>query len=273
MEAMAATEDGFFEQYYGEHYEDAIPHLVPILSSRLKVTSAVIDESLRALLATKSNGYPLAKDYLETVWILCARHDTLRFGTPIDEFRAIEFAEWVPIVGLDCKCDVQRDVTGYTFTFKCLGGQPATKMFTRFFSGKALGWMRNRMYSLPRTSRADTPVSAAEMVGFRTWVMMSPDEGGQIEFDRVAIDGAVEKYNRTLLKARREACTQGGSLPCAKCHMGLDRCHRAVHKTTYEVKLCKACSVHAPFNLEQNKTVCVACDDRRRMASKLKKRR
>jgi len=269
MDDFADSTKGYFEQYIGEYYTDAIPYLIPVLAARLEAPAAVIEQSLHSLLLNRSGGYPCASDYAAVVWILCARETPMRMGTPIEEFRAIEYPEWTPVVTIDYIRDVQDGAVGNMYTFKCLGGQPATLTFKKFFTSKSVSWMRYYMFGISFRSCSGSTLTPQELVGMRSWVLTTPSENGRIEFERVAINDAIEKHNRSLAKDRHNKCPMDGDLPCFTCSHGLASCKRATHKNDYEVGRCDNCGDNdAMFDTLLDPNVCIGCAEGKRMARK-----
>jgi hypothetical protein len=58
-----------------------------------------------------------------------------------------------------------------------------------------------------------------------------------VKFGRWIVDKSLRSYNRRIISKRRKNCPVGYKWPCAKCHVGYDKCALGCRAVTKEVKI------------------------------------
>ena len=130
------------------------------------------------------------------------------------------------------------------------------------------------MFRLPRFARDGGHIGPKEMVGMRTWVLLTPSDYGAVYFERAEFTQVFADHNRKLIRDRRKKCPIGYPPPCTVCHIGLDQCARATHFDTYEQRPCKICnSDSAWFKLvdPDNVKSCLDCRHKYYLRKRLEK--
>lgn len=244
----------------GEHINEAVPILSSYLTRVFKrASSRVIEQSLFALLAGVDGGYPRQKQYRQAMWVLAANLQKLEDGVPIQPWSKQDIPEWVPVQVVNVKKTAHTaaagSVPGHLLEFLCLGGSPATCRFFKFMPSNAYYFMRVTMFGLPRKEEVLTPVVG--FGGLRTWVLI--EQGTKLQFERSSCNPAISDYNRDITKARKEPCPAGNPLPCVDCLVGLDKCARAVHFDSYDLRPCSLCGFTDAKFLSKDSTMVTQC--------------
>lgn len=244
----------------GESVEDAVPVLARPVATTLKAEEVLVEQSLYALLAPRSGGYPTLNDYYEVLWILAANLDVLQAGEVITPLERISFEHWAPAFVTGAWPDVSyvTKARGFTLEVRLVGGVAVTQRFTKFLPGGSYKVMRVRSFGLPKYKH---PVEwPTEYFNMQLWVFVDPDLPFKV-FHFAASSPAFGARNTKLYNTRHTDCPYGLGKKCHFCYVGADRCARATHPTTYTLGTCKRCDQEGAYFDPKNRdeSVCVSC--------------
>jgi hypothetical protein len=247
---------------FGSHYTDVLPVVLPIFQGVLKAPPRVVEQSLTALLAASSEGYPVSSDISRVAHVLFANEKKLQQGIPIGPFEGMDHDEWVPVTLVDMrKLSSNVKAQCWLGKFYCLGGTSATEFFWRqiLATPSSRSFYRLVAFKVPRKWVC---LSMPEYAGLRTWVLVR--KGERLTFDRIEASNAFSSYNRKVLNARaNEPCPRGYEPPvCKNCDVGLKQCYRATHYESYVIAPCNRCAnEYAYFEPDDSpdSVSCVTC--------------
>lgn len=256
---QALTENAAVAGLIGESYEWLLPEMLNILSNRLSVSPAVMEQTLNSLLSRESGGYPSLADIHKACWIMAANVDTMKMGQALEPFSKVLWAEWVPMMMQDFYKDCTSTAkAGNSYKFLSMAGYSATSEFRRFVPNKGgLRFIHLEMFGLPKSKYYEMKLPH-EYVGMYTWVYLDPKcKFGA--FERAQCNAAFVDHNRGLLNARREACPYGYNLKCHECLMGYEQCFRATHRKLYVQRACKGCRMGLFQEGDDKEEFCLDC--------------
>lgn len=267
-EILETVESG---RLIGEAVEALVPSITPEYAKRLDVSSVVIEQSLYNLLGHKSAGFPSLTDCRKANWILAANVEVMKAGKPAVSFDKVHWAEWVPMVLTHIRKDVNFTLgeMGHWYSFKAIGGTPATEQFDRFIMNRGGWWFAHTtMFGLSKKSYRDLPGPIA-YVGMQTWAYLDP-ACKFAPFERTEVTGSFKKHNRDLLSDRAKDCEHDKPYSCMKCPIAREDCARSVHSGTYISRHCASCHGQGWFaDNDEKETVCLDCCEQSRLARKV----
>lgn len=222
----------------------------------------------------------------EAAWRLAGNLPRLKKGTPVYPWKGQIEAESVPMViervNLATRI-LKRDskeehVRGAWVTFFILGGLPAGRRVTRFWSWKyaksvksLIGfskWDRS-LYTDDRTRlRTNFPlVDMRQLVQMRIFAGIEADldpAGPKLIGDEVRATPSMIEHNHVLFRRRLRQdgfeCPMAWDRECYRCPKGYETCPAACHRLDFVGRTCPACQeANQPFDPESPLTICVNC--------------
>lgn len=260
------------EAIVGDSVRSAVPVIAPVFAQRLGVSTTVVEQSLFNFFTHKNGAAPLLKDFKLAAWALSANRNRLKEGIPLNIELSLVEPEWTTLIVLDVFSDVseRNSKDGATFKFVCVGGSMATKTFNKFFSRSFFFRLESDLFGISKKQRRGL-ASIHFYAGLQCCVLLFDKKGLNFEYFRLS--SAIVKWNRDILRRRAEvSCPKGLSVGCDCCPVGLDRCGRATHEETFDVRKCPKCFSTGFF--KQNdpaESACLYCREKTRLEAKRRK--
>jgi len=225
------------------------------MSTDVRISHAVT-RSLQSMLAFAE---PTDAGMLHVAARLAGNLEALRAGQAVRLLPSVPMSDtWYAVRITNAISKKLRSNNGAEVTFNVLNGMPAAMQIAQHVPEYHF---RRLFYNLGITGKYEQrAIHYRNFVGLYCMIRLKTVEDG-VAIEDISGKSSLRTRNKKLYNMRHVAreCPFDYDISCEACDKTVYECAAATHINTYEDHICGACKLMRPHNMQENKSICIAC--------------
>ena len=204
----------------------------------------------------------------ELAWRIAGNWEQFKVNKVVYPWLGQGAKEWVPVQVMKAvKTKLTSGECGWAYKLRILAGSPCPLVIWKSWSYKACNYIASKIGFTPTWDKYPFR-EGSELTSLRFQVEIDPKycRNGKPGFNNIQSTPSLEKWNRTVLKARAHIdppCPYGFTHFCYQCPVGYKDCLAGTHVATYVKQFCQICNAETWHDPEAD-NVCVSCREAKR---------